>query len=278
MHYDVPLKELFHQAPQQLLRLLTGCEAVELLNIEYPAVKSRRADLVARLSNGSIYHLELQSKNDHKMLWRMLEYYSLLYQHYATPPLQQVIYVGQARANFTTQIQTEQLRFHYEFIDIRDIDCQTLLQSHSLADNVLAILCRLDNPAGVLRTLLSRINVLDDKTRKDMLLILANLADLRGLNPLLEQERQQMSIEISLENNIFMQEAYQKGQSFGEQIGLQAGKQAGEAHILCKMLEKRFGRLSPEIEQKIMTASLEQLEIWTDKLLDVATLDALFLS
>ena len=57
MRYDVPLKELFHQAPQQLLQMLTGCQALELLNIEYPAVKSRRPDLVARLTDGRIYHL-----------------------------------------------------------------------------------------------------------------------------------------------------------------------------------------------------------------------------
>lgn len=74
-----------------------------------------------------------------------------------------------------------------------------------------------------------------------MLLILASLANLRGLNPLLQQEEQQISIEISIENNLFMQKAYRQGQADGEQ----KGKQEGEANILCRLVERRFGPLPP---------------------------------
>lgn len=81
-----------------------------------------------------------------------------------------------------------------------------------------------------------------------MLLILASLAHLRELNPLLQQEEQQMSIEISIKNNLFMQKAYRQGQADGEQKGeqkgKQEGKQEGEAKILCQLLEKKFGPLS----------------------------------
>lgn len=291
MRYDVPLKELFHQAPQQLLQILTGCQALELLNLEYPAVKSRRPDLVARLTDGRIYHLELQTQNDENMLWRMLEYYTLIYQDYGVAPLQQVLYVGKDKANFTTHYQTENLSFRYELKDIRELDCHALLQSDSLADNVLAVLCRLDKPAQVLRTILSRIDRLDDKSRKDMLLILASLTNLRGLNPLLQQEEQQMSIEISIENNLFMQKAYRQGQADGEQKGKQEGeqkgkqegkregkregKQEGEANILCRLLEKKFGPLSPKLRKKIKSASVEDLEKWTDRLFEAQSLDEL---
>ncbi len=280
MRYDIPLKDLFQQAPQQLLRLLTGFEAEEWLNVEFPSLKLRKPDLVVRLSNGQLYHLELQSRNDDEMLWRMLEYFLLIRQHYGIEPLQQVLYVGQEKPRFLTSYQSSRLSFHYELVDIRTIDCQPLLQSDLLPDNILAILCRLDDPTQVLRTLLAKIYQLNNKQSKDMLLFLANLSTLRNLSPLLEQEKHNMALELTLEGNIFLQDAYRKGRYFGEEKGLQKGLQKGliegEATVLIRLLEKRFGTLSPEIKQQIMNASLEQLERWTDKLFDLQRLEELF--
>ena len=93
--YDTTLKTLFQAPPQQLLRLLVGGQAREMLTVEYPAVRMRRPDLVVRLTDGRLYHLELQSDNDAAMPWRMLEYYGLLYQRYGQQPLQHVLYVGE---------------------------------------------------------------------------------------------------------------------------------------------------------------------------------------
>ena len=61
MRYDTTLKTLFQAPPQQLLRLLVGGQAQEMLTIEYPTVRMRRPDLVVRLTDGRLYHLELQS-------------------------------------------------------------------------------------------------------------------------------------------------------------------------------------------------------------------------
>lgn len=281
MNYDIPLKELFHQAPQELLKLLTGSQAVELLNVEYPSIKVRKPDLVTRLEDGRIYHLELQTKNDKNMLWRMLEYYALIYTHYNIAPLQQVLYVGKAKPYFTTHYQAEHLKFDYQLIDIRDIDCQVLLESSSLEDNVLSILCRLHEPTETLRIVLNKINLLDDKSRKDMLLILGELANLRNLNSLLEQEKQQMAFSISLKHNIFAKELFEQAKQLvlkeGEKIGLEKGEKLGETKAFSKMLEKRFGTLSPEIKEKITAASSEQLEHWMDRLFEVQSLEELFL-
>lgn len=288
MRYDIPLKDLFQQAPQQLVRLLTGCEAVEMLNVEYPSLKLRKPDLVVRLSNRQLYHLELQSRNDEDMLWRMLDYFLLIRQHYGIEPLQQVLYVGQEKPRFLTTYQSNRLSFHYELVDIRNIDCQILLQSDLLPDNILAILCRLDNPTQVLRTLLTKIYQLNNKQSKDMLLFLANLSTLRNLSPLLEQEKHNMALELTLEGNVFLQDAYRKGQHFGEEKGLKNGLEKGltqglkkglkegEATVLIRLLEKRFGQLEQMTKQRIMEASLEQLESWTDKIFDLQTIEQLF--
>jgi len=272
MRYDVPLKELLHHFPQRFLQMLTGLQTTDWLNIEYPSVKVRRPDVVARLTDGSILHLELQSAPDPQMLWRMLEYYILIYQHYGVYPLQQVVYIGQATPHFTTHCNTKHLSFYYELIDIRNLDGQLLLESDSLSDNILAILCHLDNYEFTIKNILNKINLLDDKTRKDMLLILGSLANLRNLNTILKQEEQRMSIELSIENNLFVRQIFQKG----TQEGLKQGTQQGEIKLLQKMLEKRFGALPLEIKQSLAKASIQQIETWGDRLLDAPTLAEIF--
>ena len=54
MKFDIALKDLFQQLPTALLQHLTGSHVVEILNIEYPTVKTRRPDLVARLENKTL--------------------------------------------------------------------------------------------------------------------------------------------------------------------------------------------------------------------------------
>ena len=87
MRYDTTLKTRYR--PHH--RSSYSCSSVgkrTMLTVEYP-VQMRRPDLVVRLTDGRLYHLELQSTNDPAMPWRMLEYFGLLCQHYGQPPLQQ---------------------------------------------------------------------------------------------------------------------------------------------------------------------------------------------
>ena len=133
--YDTTLKTLFQAPPQQLLRLLVGGQAREMLTVEYPTVRMRRPDLVVRLTDGRLYHLELQSDNDAAMPWRMLEYYGLLYQRYGQQPLQHVLYVGERPMTLVAQIDHTTLLFEYEAIDVCTLDGQPLLHSTVLEDN-----------------------------------------------------------------------------------------------------------------------------------------------
>jgi len=80
MRYDTTLKTLFLAPPPQLIQLLVGGRAHTMLTVEYPTVQMRRPDLVVRLTDGRLYHLEFQSTNDPAMPWRMLEYFGLLCQ------------------------------------------------------------------------------------------------------------------------------------------------------------------------------------------------------
>ncbi len=62
----------------------------------------------------------------------------------------------------------------------------------------------------------------------------------------------------------------------GIEIGKAEGKAEGAAAVLTRLLSKRFGPLSPDAAQRLQTATVEQLELWTDRVLDAPTLAAVF--
>lgn len=264
VHYDLTLKELFHGKPSRLLEILTGGRAVETLNVEFPAIKKRQPDVVMRLDDGRIYHLELQSGGDATMPWRMLEYYSLVYQHYRAPVLQHVLYVGAGPNPLAESIAQDSLQYRYDVIDIRDIDCRSLLASQTLEDNLLALLCALDDEAQVVRTVLGKIAGLDENSRRDALQRLEILCGLRPLKPVIQREIEKMPISLNLADNPFFQEAFAEG------------KQEGEHALLSKLLEERFGPLPETIAERLKGASPTQLEAWGLRLLSAESLEEVF--
>lgn len=272
MHYDLTLKQLFHRTPTRLLHLLTGRSAVETLNVEFPAVKKRQPDLVLRLDDGRIYHLELQSSGDPSMPWRMLEYYALIGQHYQAPVFQQVLYVGQGPNPLVDGLDQDSLRYRYEVIDVRAIDCRILLESPAIEDNLLALLCHLHDEAEAVRAVLGKIAGLDENSRQDALQQLEILSGLRPLRPLIQREVEKMPITLNLKDNPFFQEAFAEGKQEGRQEGLLEG----EYLLLRKQLEKRFGSLPEPILQRLKAASPEQLEEWAERMLSAPTLDEVF--
>jgi hypothetical protein len=66
---------------------------------------------------------------------------------------------------------------------------------------------------------------------------------------------------------------------WGEQIkreGLMQGHQEGEAHVLLRLLRKRFGELPEGLTVRVNGAATDQIESWIDQLVDGANLKALF--
>jgi len=62
----------------------------------------------------------------------------------------------------------------------------------------------------------------------------------------------------------------------GRQEGRQEGLRQDECGVLLRLLRRRFGdAVNTEIEQRIATAPVEQIGIWTDRVLSAATLTEL---
>ena len=62
----------------------------------------------------------------------------------------------------------------------------------------------------------------------------------------------------------------------GKQEGLQEGRQEGERTVLERLLQRRFGVLSPEITEKLSEASSTDLENWAENVLDAEKLEDVF--
>lgn len=62
----------------------------------------------------------------------------------------------------------------------------------------------------------------------------------------------------------------------GIKKGLQQGLQQGEARMLRRLLIQRFGELPTWTEVKLREAALEQLEAWSERVLDAGSLEEVF--
>jgi Domain of unknown function (DUF4351) len=62
----------------------------------------------------------------------------------------------------------------------------------------------------------------------------------------------------------------------GIEQGHQEGRREGECAVLLRLLRRRFGNaVDTAIEQRVATASIEQIYTWTERVLSAATLTEL---
>src|SRR5438067_10548544 len=277
MQFDTILKTLFQSSHLLLLELLTDAPVREWINVEIPKAQMNKLDLVAWLTNGSLYHLELQSGNDPNMAWRMLEYYLLLWKRYGVPAVQHVIYVGARPMAMIADIRHENLTFRYRVIDMSAMDSEVLLQSSSIEDNLLAILCRLSDARAAVRRILARIVQLPTPQRLNAMSQLLVLSGLRKLEYIVQEERVRMPVTIDLMENRVIRDYFLQGKQEGRQEGEQQGRAEGAREeamsLLTRQLERRFGPLTEEAAGKVSTANLATLEDWSLRLLDARTLE-----
>jgi len=70
-----------------------------------------------------------------------------------------------------------------------------------------------------------------------------------------------------------IEQGRQQGIEQGRQQGIEQGRQQGMQGVLLRLLRQRFGdAVNAQVEQRIATASLEQVEAWTGRVLSAATL------
>jgi hypothetical protein len=70
-------------------------------------------------------------------------------------------------------------------------------------------------------------------------------------------------------------QAYDKGLERGLERGLEQGLARGQRALLLRQLERRFGSLPARVTERLERASTDELERWSERILDAASLDDL---
>ena len=165
---------------------------------------------------------------------RMLRYYTDILEISDLPIKQYVIYIGKSKSYFKTTIKRDLIDFRYNFIDIKTIDCEILLNENSPDALVLAILCDFKDkkPDDIISFILDKLKqyTKDDLNEyRKYMLMLETLSENRDLNKKIKEiemlrtttYQDLPSYEIGFEQGI------EKGLEKGLQRGLEKGLQKG---------------------------------------------------
>jgi predicted transposase/invertase (TIGR01784 family) len=224
--YDRTLRELFQEVPRTLIKLLVGLEIKEVLEPSFPKVEERRVDLLTRLEDDTLFHLEIQSINDTLMPSRMLKYASLIYEHYGEFPKQMVLYIGVKKLKIKNEISTQNLWYNYEVRDISEFDCSKLINSENVTDNIIAILCNIKDIDKFYSKLMQKLSKLETKKREDYLRKLFYLMRLRpNIAKMMREKEKESNMPFILDREI--DPLYQEGVEKGIEKGIEKGKAEG---------------------------------------------------
>ena len=273
-NFDVALKEIFQTIGTSLTVKLAGADPAEWLNVELPETRNPRADFVCRLVTGLLFHLEFASYNDVELIWRMLDYLSMLRKKYGQVPGQVVLYMGRDPLRMPNRIEEVDpngnlLVYQVQMLDLGDLDAEELLASERIGDVILAVLNRRADPKWTLRRILDRIVRLEPEHRMRACRLLVILSAKRNLSDTVIVGVKEMGLLIDPMEDTFFRRLYEKGLKEGEE----KGREQGEASLLLRMLRHEFGSVPAAAEDKIRTATPPQLELWSDRLFTASAIE-----
>jgi hypothetical protein len=88
-------------------------------------------------------------------------------------------------------------------------------------------------------------------------------------------EHTMLTFEQLLRNEEF-QKGIDKGIERGIERGIDKGVEKGQRALVLRLLTRRFGALPPAVSDRVAHASLAEIEHWSDRILDAASLNDVF--
>jgi predicted transposase YdaD len=266
--YDAALKSVLTRGTAGFLSRLMGLEVAGFLNSDLAEVRSQQVDLLGEARDGTLFHVELQSTNEQRMAFRMLEYLVAVEGKYGRVPRQLVLYVGKAAMRMESRIEAAGLSFHVDMQNIRELDVGPLLESDNLDENIVSVLARQPDARRAVRRILEKIEASDPNYRPKALRELMILAGLRNLGNFVEEESERMPILDDIMDHDFLGPLMREG--------IATGRVEGERALFLKLAAKRFGPVPKWVNEQIELLGNEELEDLGARLFDVKSLDELF--
>jgi predicted transposase/invertase (TIGR01784 family) len=259
--YDISLKKMIAGLEGAFTELFLGFkikEASEPLNVELAKIEEKKADFVCKIidenEKKSILHIEFQTSNHKEMHFRMLRYLTELYKKYELPIIQLVIYLGKEKMvmedNIKFEIKDTKIDYKYKLVNIKEINCERLINSNNSNLVVLGILCDFKNKdvKDVIRKILKKLEELcknDNNELNNKIFKLEVFSKLRNLTEIVKKE------EEMLEDTIKMQDL--PSYAFGLDRGLEEGREEGIQIGQKKGIEKE----KLEIAKNLILAKIE---------------------
>jgi hypothetical protein len=273
--FDTTIKLLIQSSAHELLRQIGVKEPVtQWLNVELSRVKNWRADLAGRTVSGAMVHIELQSDNDPEMPLRMAEYALGILRRYKQYPQQLVLFVGNGKLTMKPVLEAPGMSYHYDQLDIRQLDGGKLIASGQISDNLLGVLAKLDDATQGIRKVLRKIAKLGVGKRNAALSLLFAAAEIRSLQHTVSEEVRKVPVLVktSLNDKTFgpwirkgmakgMEKGMQRGMATGMEKGVQIGVQRGTERTLRLLLQQRFGKLPSDISTRLGKLSERKIEL-----------------
>ncbi|ACN98448.1 conserved hypothetical protein [Sulfurihydrogenibium azorense Az-Fu1] len=273
---DLLLKHLFKNPATKLIEIILG-KKVDwqlLQDTDLKIVKNREADLVVKLEDNTILHIEIQSTNDPSMPYRMFEYFYLITDKYKPKDLIQVcIYIGKEPLKMSDKIQFSDWTYRYRLIDIKDIPCKELITSQNITDKLLAGLCKIEDPKFYVENVIKEIKNANPKDRKELFTLFLEISKIRNnieeeIRSYITQEDFEMPITVEWTREeiesypvlrdvlkIGKEEGFKEGIEKGIQEGLQQGLQQGLIEGLRQSvidaIEFKFGYVGYDLKEKV---------------------------
>jgi predicted transposase YdaD len=226
-----------------------------------------------------LIHVEIQGQPDPRLPRRMYDYYHRIADRYARPVVSMVV-LADERPDWKPAFYQEEhwgcrLRFDYLVCKLIEIPPQRLEQENNPTAVViaahLATLRTVTNMSGrkLLKWQLTRRLYERGYSKKDVLEIFRLIDWMMVLPESLKVEFRQELIQYEQEKAMpHLTSIEMLALEEGRLEGREEGRLEGQSRILQRLLERRWGKLSPAMEQSLRALDSEKLERLAEAFLD----------
>ena len=274
--YDKIFKENIGAVFLPLVQRCLGIIIVqkEVLLDKFITTTEREVDSLYKIKveNGKelILHIEIQTRDDKGMIYRVGEYHGLILRKYKLPIKHIVIYLGERPSKMQDVLKKEEIFSGFELLSISELETAKLLASDVPEEVLLAILSHYEKEQSkaVIQTILIRLSELckNKNNLKKYTSQLTILSKLRKLELQTVKQIRNMPILFDIKTSILFQE----GREEGLEEGVDRGKLMNQLIVVANMLTKsELGTIEiallAEVEEQFVLDIKEKLdsEEWT---------------
>lgn len=179
-----------------------------------------------------ILHMEVQTKDDKEMIYRVSEYHALCLKKYKLPIKHIVIYLGKKTSKMKRTLKEDEIFTSFELLSFNEMNPEQLLASEIPEEVLLTILSDFDlnQSEAIIQAILIRLQmVCENKNQlKKITSHLTILSKLRNLETETVRKIKNMTQLFDITTSILFKEGLAKGMEEGIERGMEEGIEKGE--------------------------------------------------